>query len=67
MKGPTRQHHSLAVDGKLTPEPGGAPTSDVFEGKGGAAGNVFSSDGAEHPADDYVASMPQTADPNKRW
>jgi len=41
VNGPVRQHFSLATENALTPEPGGPPTSDAFEGPGGGKGNVY--------------------------
>lgn len=57
MKEPTRQHYSLASEGKLTPEPGGAPTTDVFEGSPSCAPNgcVYGpGDGESTPAGKYM-------------
>lgn len=57
MNGPMRQHYSLASEGKLTPEPGGAPTTDVFEGSRSAApqGCVYGpTDGKSTPASAYL-------------
>ena len=55
VNGPTRQHHSMAVNLKLTPEPGGPPTTDVFEGPVSAAsGNVYGPDGGSRPASAFL-------------
>ena len=54
MNGPTRQHFHLATTGKEVPEPSEAPTTDVFEQRGGAPGTIYKSDGSMERASNCV-------------
>lgn len=64
MNGPTRQHYNYATTGKEVPEPSGAPTTDVFEPRGGAPGCVYKSDGTMERASNIVPG-PDTSNKSK--
>ena len=47
---PQTMHHRNATTGEGAPDPGGPPTSDVFEGPSGGKGDVHVYDGTQFPA-----------------